>query len=103
MRAILAAALALPLAVPALAQSGTGAAPIRQPGPPQITTPGEVTSSTVKPGGLDNGGPGSAGTLMRGGTGATSTDNNPGAAGNAGKPEMPIGNTGGGGESGSGG
>ena len=51
----------------------------------------------VKPGGAANGGPGAAGTEIRGGTGAESRSNNPGADANSGKPEVAVPNTGGGG------
>lgn len=103
MRAFILAAATLPLATAALAQTGTEPAPIVSPGPPRATAPGETTGAIVKPGGLENSGPGSDGTAIRGGTGAATIDNNSGAAGNAEKPEMGIGNTGGGGSNGGGG
>ena len=85
---------------PALAQSG-GSAEIRQPGPPRITTPGTPDSPVVKPGGIDNGGPGSIGSVAPGATGAETRSNNSGASGNAEQNTKPIGNTGGGGGGGS--
>lgn len=80
----------------ASAQSG-GPAEIKQPGPPRLTTPGTSDSVVVKPGGIDNGGPGSIGTEAHSGLGADSVSNNSGAAGNANKPELALPNTGGGG------
>lgn len=93
---ILAAFLA-PLSTGAFAQAATGPAEIRQPGPPRITQPGTPSNSFVKPGGIDNGGPGSVGTAVNSGLGADSISNNSGASGNANKPEVAVPNTGGGG------
>lgn len=98
MRKLLLAAIALPFATSAIAQSGTGPAEIRQPGPPTLVAPTEATGTVVKPGGSTNSGPGSIGTIAPGGTGTPSISNNSGAAGNAEHPERPIANTGGGGQ-----
>ncbi|MET0258713.1 MAG: hypothetical protein ABW179_09040 [Methylobacterium sp.] len=102
-----AAALYLPLLVlsgPALAQAGGNKpAEIRQPGPPRVTTPGEPQAGFVKPDEGAKAGPGSVGTQVRGGTGADSRSNSSAADGNAEKPELPVGNTGGGGGTGAGG
>ncbi|KAB1069325.1 hypothetical protein [Methylobacterium planeticum] len=100
MKQLIFAVVALPLATTAFAQTGTGPAEIRQPGPPTAIAPAEATGTVVKPGGIDNSGPGSIGTAAPGGTGASSISNNSGAAGNAEHPERPIGNTGGGGSGG---
>jgi hypothetical protein len=102
MRALIIAAATLPLATAAIAQTGANPAPIVSPGPPRVTAPGETTGAIVKPGGLDNSGPGSDGTVIRGGTGAATVDSNSGAAGNAERPELGVGNTGGGGGNGGG-
>lgn len=102
MRALIIAAAIFPLATAAFAQADNKPAPITPPAPPSVTAPGETTGAIVKPGGLDNGGPGSDGVVIRGGTGAATVDSNSGAAGNAGRPELAIGNTGGGGSDGGG-
>ena len=108
-RSLILAAMALPLATSAFAQTGggtgggSGAAEIRQPGPPTLTQPGTSAAPVVKPGGIDNGGPGSIGSVSRGATGAETISNNSGAAGNAEQNQKPIGNTGGGGGGGGGG
>ncbi len=81
----------------ALAQTATGPAEIKQPGPPRLTQPGTPASGFVKPGGIDNGGPGSVGTTVNSALGSDSISNNSGAAGNANKPEVAVPNTGGGG------
>lgn len=94
---VILAALALPLASPAFAQSSTGPAEIRQPGPATMTQPGTSAAPIVKPGGIDNGGPGSVGSISRGATGGETISNNSGASGNAEQNQKPIGNTGGGG------
>lgn len=83
----------------ALAQTGNAPGEIKQPGPPRMTAPGVTGGPVVKPGGVDNGGPGSIGTIAPGATGASSISNNSGAAGNAEQNQKPIGNTGGGGGS----
>jgi hypothetical protein len=103
MRALIIAAVTFLLASAALAQTGANPAPIKSPGPPRVTAPGETTGVIVKPGGLDNSGPGSNGAVIRGGTGAATVDSDSAAAGNAGKPELGIGNTGGSGGDGGGG
>jgi len=100
MRSFLLTSTALVFATSALAQ-GTGPAEIRQPGPPRITTPGTSDTPVVKPGGIDNGGPGSIGSVAPGATGAETRSNNSGASGNAEQNTKPIGNTGGGGGGGS--
>jgi hypothetical protein len=100
MRYVLLTSVALVLASPAFAQ-GNGPAEIRQPGPPRITTPGTPDTPVVKPGGIDNGGPGSIESVARGATGAETISNNSGASGNAEQNTKPIGNTGGGGGGGS--
>ncbi|WP_342154238.1 hypothetical protein [Methylorubrum sp. SB2] len=92
MKPLFLAALALPLATAALAQAGP--AEIKPPGPKQTLGPADGTTTVVQPGGVDNGGPGSLGTAAPGATGATNITNNPGAAGNAEKPALPIGNAG---------
>lgn len=108
-RKLVVAAVALPMATSAFAQTsggtggGSGAAEIRQPGPPVMTPPGTSAAPIVKPGGIDNGGPGSVGSISRGATGAETISNNSGAAGNAEQNQKPIGNTGGGGGGGGGG
>ena len=96
------AVLLATLSTAAYAQSsqtggGENPAKIVQPGPPRVTNPATAPTDIVQPGGTANGGPGSAGTEIRGGTGAESRTNNPGADANAGRPELPVGNTGGGG------
>ena len=103
MKKVLLAALILPLSSVAFAQGtqtgqGAGAEKPRQPGPEKVSPSGSEGTSVVKPGGVENSGPGSAATEIRGPTGAESRTNNPGADANAGKPEMPVGNTGGGGK-----
>ena len=101
------AGLILSLSGAAVAQSthtGGGANPaeIKQQSPAQVTTPGTAQTGFTEPGGSANSGPGSVATEVRGGgTGAASRANNSGAAGNAERPEVPLGNTGGGGGSGS--
>ncbi|MBX9931125.1 MAG: hypothetical protein K2Y56_06250 [Methylobacterium sp.] len=97
MKMLIVAILALPLSAAALAQSGNAPAEIRQPGPPSLTPPGTSSAPVEKPGGIDNGGPGSIGSMSRGPTGAGTISNNSGAAGNAEQNQKPIGNTGGGG------
>ena len=97
MRALIIAAATFPLVTAAFAQADNKPAPITPPGPPSVTAPGEITGAIVKPGGLANSGPGSDRVVIRSGTGAATADSNSAAAGNAGKPELPIGNTGGGG------
>lgn len=92
-----ATALLLAISAPALAQSTSGPAEIKQPGPARMTAPGTSDVPVVKPGGGDNSGPGSIGTEAYGPLGADSRSNNSGAAGNANKPEVAIPNTGGGG------
>ncbi|GJD76456.1 hypothetical protein [Methylobacterium goesingense] len=94
--------LALVLASGSLALAqGNAPAEIKQPGPPRMTQPGVTGEPVVKPGGIDNGGPGSIGTIAPGATGASSISNNSGASGNAEQNQKPIGNTGGGGGGGS--
>ncbi|MDB5644518.1 hypothetical protein [Methylobacterium sp.] len=100
MRITTALALILACTATALAQ-GNAPAEIRQPGPPRMTQPGVTGAPVVKPGGVDNGGPGSIGTVAPGATGASSVSNNSGASGNAEQNQKPIGNTGGGGGGGS--
>lgn len=90
------AALLLAAAMPVRAQSNDPAA-ITQPGPARVTTPGAPDTTVVKPGGIDNGGPGSVGTEARSGLGADSRSNNSGADANSGKPELAVPNAGGGG------
>jgi len=99
-RALVLASALLASASVALAQ-GNAPAEIKQPGPPRMTAPGVVGEPVVKPGGVDNGGPGSIGTIAPGATGASSVSNNSGASGNAEQNQKPIGNTGGGGGGGS--
>lgn len=96
---IIAGSLVLLAAVPALAQNNPDAPPPRQPGAPQITTPG-VPDAGVAQGGspdLANSGPASTGTVMRGPTGADNVSNHSASTSNAANPERPIPNTGGGG------
>jgi hypothetical protein len=99
-RALVLASALLASASVALAQ-GNAPAEIKQPGPPRVTAPGVGGEPVVKPGGVDNGGPGSIGTIAPGATGASSVSNNSGASGNAEQNQKPIGNTGGGGGGGS--
>ncbi|WP_430912295.1 hypothetical protein [Methylobacterium sp. sgz302541] len=94
--ALSAGALMLAATLPALAQANPPAE-IRQPAPPSVAAPDATGSTFVKPGGLDNGGPGSVGTVARSGLGADSTSNNSGADANSGKPELAVPNAGGGG------
>lgn len=97
MSKLVVSAFLVALSTGALAQTAAGPAEIKQPGPPRITQPGTPSNSFVKPGGVDNGGPGSVGTQVNSGLGADSISNNSGAAGNANKPEVAVPNTGGGG------
>lgn len=85
---------------PALAQ-GNAPAEIKQPGPPRMTAPGSAGAAVVKPGGLDNGGPGAIGPVAPGATGAASAANTSGSSGSAGQNQEPIANTGGQGGDGS--
>ena len=95
--------MALPLASSAFAQTnagtGGGASPaeIRQPSPPTLTQPGTSAAPVVEPGGVENGSPGSVGSISRGPTGGETVSNNSGASGNAEQNQKPVGNTGGGG------
>ncbi|MBX9933117.1 MAG: hypothetical protein K2Y56_16530 [Methylobacterium sp.] len=84
------AVLALPLATSALAQGTVAPSDTRPP-------PGTV----VQPGGAANSGPGSIGVVAPGATGSETRSNNPGVGGNAEQNQKPVGNTGGGGASGS--
>lgn len=79
---------------------GNAPAEIKQPGPPRLTAPGVAGGPVVKPGGIDNGGPGSVGSIAPGATGASSISNNSAASGNAEQNQKLIANTGGGGGAG---
>ena len=94
MKTLIVTMLALPLSTAAFAQSGNAPAEIRQPGPPSLTPPGTSSAPVVKPGGIDNGGPGSVGSISRGPTGGETISNNSAASGNAEQNQKPIGNAG---------
>ena len=93
MKKLIFAAFALPLATSALAQGTVVPAPS-----PLETRP---AGAVVQPGGAANSGPGSIGVVAPGATGAETRSNNPGVGGNAEQNQKSIGNTGGGGASGS--
>ncbi|MEE7448480.1 hypothetical protein MRF4_11945 [Methylobacterium radiotolerans] len=90
MRHALFAIFALVAASPSSAQTSTGPAPIRQPGPPQQVTPGTPAGTVVVPGGSRNSGPGSTAVVAPTGTGATTLTTDSAAGGNAGQPERGV-------------
>ncbi|MGU3468403.1 hypothetical protein ACLBXO_26485 [Methylobacterium sp. C33D] len=102
MRHALFAIFALVAASPGSAQTGTGPAPIRQPGPPQAVTPGTPPGTVVVPGGSQNSGPGSTAVVAPAGTGAATLTTDSAAGGNAGQPERGVPQVGKGGEAGGG-
>lgn len=97
------AGLAFLIAGPALAQDANAPAPIRDGGPPRLTTPGPQESIFEgEPVGVENGGPGSTGTLAHSGLGADNVTNNSAETLNSETPERGIPNTGNGGDDGGG-
>jgi hypothetical protein len=100
MNKFLVAALALPLATSALAQ-GTVAPGDARPSGTVVPSDARSSGAVVQPGGAANSGPGSIGVVAPGATGAETRSNNPGVGGNAEQNQKPVGNTGGGGASGS--
>ncbi|MBN4094758.1 MULTISPECIES: hypothetical protein [Methylobacterium] len=90
MRHALFAIFALVAASPGSAQTSTGPAPIRQPGPAQPVTPGTPAGTVVVPGGSQNSGPGSTAVVAPTGTGATTITTDSAAGGNAGQPERGV-------------
>ncbi len=101
MNKLILAGAAIMLVSPAIAQS-TGPAPIREPGPPRVTSPNQAPEVIVAPGGpsVANSGPAATGTIARSGTAADSASNNTAETLNSGTPERALPNTGGGGGSG---
>ncbi|SEP49791.1 hypothetical protein SAMN04487843_13235 [Methylobacterium sp. ap11] len=99
MKQLCIAGVAVFLAVPALAQTGANPAEIREPGPPQLTTPfqgrQEVFEGSRSQ--VENSGPGATGTLARSGTGADNWSNDTANTSNSSDPERGLPNTGGGG------
>ncbi|QEE42987.1 MULTISPECIES: hypothetical protein [unclassified Methylobacterium] len=95
--------LALTAAAPALAQTHTGPAPIKQPGPPRQVAPGTPPGTVVVPDGAKNGGPGTTAVIAPTGTGAATITTDTAAGGNASQPERGVPQTGGGGSGDNGG
>lgn len=104
MRCAALAGLAFLIAGPALAQDANAPGSIRQPGAARLTSPGPRESVFEgQPVGIENGGPGSTGTLAHSGLGAVNVTNNSAETLNSSTPERGQPNTGGGGGGGEGG
>ncbi|MDP4022608.1 hypothetical protein Q8W71_08245 [Methylobacterium sp. NEAU 140] len=107
MRTALLAILALSAAGAAQAQNGENTsnkpAPIQQPRPPQITTPGTPPSTVVVGRDGQNSGPGANATIARSGTGAETVTTDSAVGGNTQQPTRAVPQEGGGGGGGGGG
>ncbi|AWN51200.1 hypothetical protein DK412_05385 [Methylobacterium sp. 17Sr1-1] len=97
MKRLYLAGIAVFLAMPAYAQTGSDPAEIREPGPKRLTTPYQGREEVFEGSRtqIDNSGPGSTGTLARSGTGADNWSNDTANTSNSTDPERGLPNTGG--------